>query len=84
MSTGEWISVKDRLPPIKDEKTGVSGRVIVFLKGTNRDNIEMALLFYNSYGTPNFWSCHQSGIQTFEYGVCTHWMPMPLPPKPEN
>ncbi len=62
----EWISVKDRLPPVADYYN--CKRYIIF------DDIVLFACFFN-----NKWIDDPDGL--YQILDPTHWMPLPAPPK---
>lgn len=70
----EWISVKDRLPEIKNHH--VSDGVIVYFEDGGYGFSE---LVENCFGQTWF-DCERSPSGDTEFRV-THWMPLPAPPE---
>lgn len=68
----KWISVKDKLP---QPAVGVLVTDGVYVWTAE---------CYPDLGTPPYWGCHGwSGYEMEpDFGVPTHWMPLPEPPKP--
>lgn len=62
----EWVSVKDRMPP---EETDV----LVFCQKDPMIGYTVAGFFYGA------WKSFETEDDT--WGVVTHWMPLPDPPK---
>lgn len=76
----EWISVKDKLPDIKAVldsplKDPFSGKNIPPLYKSSK------VLIYTEEG-----EMRTGSVEWFENGFvnCTHWMPLPEPPKEQN
>lgn len=73
----EWISVKDKLPPIGQE-------VIVYSpKSNSGDGRVTALCRKIRYeeATNFYWDNDYGGSNVYVQDAITHWMPLPEPPK---
>lgn len=69
----EWISIKDRLPPINDKLLVFSERIGI-LMGINKDHIfAKDGIFFHYPGKLKF---EKDKIENV-----SHWMPLPEPPK---
>lgn len=65
----EWISIKEKLPPIEK-------KVLIMLP-------RRKIPAYGEYGEDGFWYSVELHFP-FYYDICktpTHWMPLPDPPK---
>ena len=71
----EWISVKDRLPEIKEFDDMVSESVLVCSGRTSMAVAWMSNIFNES----GKWA--SDGDVLSAIGEITHWMPLPVPPK---
>lgn len=69
-----WISVKDRLPKLKD---GKSEQILVYGKSEDDEYIITKAIFYSN----EFDECWESGDLREGHLDVTHWMPLPEPPK---
>ena len=67
----EWISLKDRLPPIK-------GKMVLVVNGHSSIDI---LGLWENHGNRWKW-ISKTGVFR-HYNDITHWMPLPEPPKEE-
>ena len=76
---GEWVSVNDRLPPIKENYpgsgTGHSKPVLVYMPGKPKgDDYDVQRCYRGGRGDTT--SIH------WDWGEpVTHWMPLPIIPK---
>jgi hypothetical protein len=72
----DWISVKDRLPEVKEGDTR-SNWVLVLTRDSSR--------YVADFNTKGSWHCNcncREGSYADEDGNdVTHWMPLPEPPK---
>lgn len=70
-----WISVKDRLPNIKE-------RVFVYIpKPDNHYNIEIAYISEGNDDCPYWVLRDKSQFYSTRFHYISHWMPMPEPPQ---
>lgn len=71
----EWISVKDRLPELRDDQYPSKDVLVV----VNDEHKSMYVAYYTTYGE---WEVQETGC-----GCCskdikpTHWMSLPKPPE---
>lgn len=70
---GQWISVKDRLPPWQ-------GKKVLVVNG--HGDVRIYALWKREYG--NKWTWLDERGKFNHVNDITHWMPLPEPPKEES